>query len=197
MVLAKILAVLVAPGSVSRVNRQLTYLEVNHHLATSFGVSVDEFVGKDIGFLGYGKEFRNFMEAFFAGNRTEGRCEIERVTAHGTENYLVVAQKYDNNQAAFVVGINVTEQRAAVSALREAEGRYRSIFENAIEGIFQATATGQFTAANPSMARIYGYDSQEQLIRSFNRSLGPSYVEPNRFQDLLALLQERGQISRE
>ena len=119
------------------------------------------------------------------------------MTAHGIENYLVVAQKYNNNQAAFVVGIDVTEQRAAVSALREAEGRYRSIFENGIEGIFQATATGQFTAANPSLARIYGYESQGQLIDSFNQSSGPSYVEPNRFQDLLALLQERGQISRE
>ena len=191
-------AVLMAvPGSVSRVGRDLTYLEVNQHLARSFGMPTEDFIGKDIGFLGYGKDFRSFMAEFFQGTKTEASCEIERVTAHGCENYLVVAQKYDGNQAAFVVGIDVTEQRVAVSALKQAEAQYRSIFENAVEGIFQATATGRFIAANPSLSRIYGYGSQQELIKSFNQSSGPPYVKPNSFQDLLALLQERGQISRE
>ncbi|MGD1852048.1 MAG: PAS domain-containing protein, partial [Cyanophyceae cyanobacterium] len=185
------------PGSVSRVDRNLTYLEVNRHLAESFNLTPEEFIGKHIDFLGYGKGFRAFMEKFFAGNRTEDSREIERVTARGSENYLIVAQKYANNQAAFVVGINVTEERQAAMALKEAEAKYRSIFENAVEGIFQATATGEFTAANPSLARIYGYESPEVLNQRFNQSSGPPYVQPNRFQDLLALLQERGQISRE
>ncbi|MEM9244260.1 MAG: PAS domain S-box protein [Cyanobacteria bacterium P01_F01_bin.153] len=185
------------PGSVSRVDRDLTYLEVNRHLAESFNLTPEEFVGKHIDFLGYGKGFRAFMEKFFAGNRTEDAREIERITDRGAENYLIVAQKYENNQAAFVVGINVTEERQAVSALAKAEAQYRSIFENAVEGIFQATATGEFTAANPSLARIYGYDSSEVLIERFNQSSGPPYVQPNSFQELLALLQERGQISRE
>ncbi|MEM6502452.1 MAG: PAS domain S-box protein [Cyanobacteria bacterium P01_C01_bin.89] len=185
------------PGSVSRVDRELTYLEVNRHLAESFNLTPEEFVGKHIDFLGYGKGFRAFMENFFAGSRTEDAREIERVTNRGVENYLIVAQKYENNQAAFVVGINVTEERQAVSALAKAEAQYRSIFENAVEGIFQATATGEFTAANPSLARIYGYDSPEVLIERFNQSSGAPYVQPNSFQDLLALLQERGQISRE
>ncbi|MEM9771395.1 MAG: PAS domain S-box protein [Cyanobacteria bacterium P01_D01_bin.73] len=185
------------PGSVSRVDRNLTYLEVNRHLARSFGLPPEDFVGKHIDFLGYGRDFGAFMKDFFASDRTEDTREIERVTKHGSENYLIVAQKYDSNQAAFVVGIDVTEQREAVSALQKAEAQYRSIFENAVEGIFQATATGEFIAANPSMARIYGYDSSNRLIESFNQSSGPPYVEPNSFQDLLALLQERGQISRE
>ncbi len=39
------------------------------------------------------------------------------------------------------------------------EDRYRWIFENALDGIFQTTPDGRFVAANPTMARINGYDS--------------------------------------
>jgi PAS domain S-box len=40
------------------------------------------------------------------------------------------------------------------------EERYRSIFENAVEGIFQTTLDGKFVAVNPALARMYGYDSR-------------------------------------
>ena len=39
-----------------------------------------------------------------------------------------------------------------------AEAKYRSIFENAVEGIFQTTPDGHYLSANPALARIYGYD---------------------------------------
>jgi len=47
---------------------------------------------------------------------------------------------------------------------RKAEEKYRSIFENAVEGIFQSTPGGRFISANPAMARIYGFDSPQELI---------------------------------
>ena len=46
-----------------------------------------------------------------------------------------------------------------IEALRRAEQKYRSIFENATEGIFQTTAEGKYLSANPALARMYGYDS--------------------------------------
>ena len=48
---------------------------------------------------------------------------------------------------------------------RAAEERYRDIFENAIEGIFQTSPDGRFIAANPAMARMLGYDSPDDIIR--------------------------------
>jgi diguanylate cyclase (GGDEF)-like protein/PAS domain S-box-containing protein len=41
---------------------------------------------------------------------------------------------------------------------------YRSIFENAVEGIFQTSPEGRYLCANPALARIYGYDSPEDLM---------------------------------
>ena len=58
------------------------------------------------------------------------------------------------------------EQRVVerTEELRQAEEKYRSIVENSLEGIFQTTLDGRFLSANPSLARIYGYQSPEDLL---------------------------------
>jgi PAS domain S-box-containing protein len=48
--------------------------------------------------------------------------------------------------------------------LKKAEEKYRRIFENATEGIYQTSIQGQFISANPAMAKILGYDSPQDLI---------------------------------
>ena len=72
-------------------------------------------------------------------------------------------------------------------ALRKAEERYRSIFENAGEGIFQTTPDGAYLSANPALARIYGFDSVEELIRKRRDIEHELYVDPNRRQDFAHL----------
>jgi len=56
----------------------------------------------------------------------------------------------------------------AEEALIQSEARYRSIFENAVEGIYQSTPDGRFMSVNPAFARITGYDSPERLIQSMS-----------------------------
>src|SRR5215210_3600959 len=51
---------------------------------------------------------------------------------------------------------------------RQAEEKYRSIFENAIEGIYQTTVDGRFLTANPAMARMLGYESPVELLGSIS-----------------------------
>ncbi|MBW4652350.1 MAG: PAS domain S-box protein [Kaiparowitsia implicata GSE-PSE-MK54-09C] len=78
------------------------------------------------------------------------------------------------------------EQRT--DQLRQAEAMYRSIFENAVEGIFQLSAQGQFLAANPALARLYGYDSPEELIATVAQVGQQVYVQPRRWDELSAYL---------
>lgn len=61
-------------------------------------------------------------------------------------------------------------------AREEAEEKYQSIYQNAVEGIFQSTPKGQFVDANPALARILGYDSPEDLISSINDLQHQVYV---------------------
>src|SRR4051812_36770706 len=52
----------------------------------------------------------------------------------------------------------------ALLRLRRAEEKYRSIFENAVEGIFQASIQGRLLTANPMFARTFDYSSPEEMI---------------------------------
>ena len=70
------------------------------------------------------------------------------------------------------------DRRRAADALRELE-KYRGMFENATEGIFQTAPDGRYLGANPALARLYGYDSPAELIRARN-GRRPSAVRRSR-----------------
>ena len=67
--------------------------------------------------------------------------------------------------------VNALERRNSEQALKTAEEKYRSIFEGALEGIFESTPDGKFLTANAALARILGYDSPEELMTSV-RNIG-------------------------
>lgn len=72
--------------------------------------------------------------------------------------------------------------------LKKAEGKYRRIFENAVEGIYQSTFGGQFISANPAMAKILGYDSPEDLtshVTDIGKQLYVSKEEREQFLEVI------------
>src|SRR5215218_11095599 len=78
---------------------------------------------------------------------------------------------------------------------RQAEEKYRSIFENAVEGIFQTTVDGRFLTANPAMARMFGYESPEELLGAISNIGDQLYVEPGRREEFYRLAQRDGFVS--
>jgi PAS domain S-box-containing protein len=90
---------------------------------------------------------------------------------------------------------DITERKQAEASLIQAEEKYRGIFENALEGIFQTTPDGHFISANPALAQIYGYDDPEKLIESINDIQQQLYVEPKRRQEFLELMKQHGTVS--
>ena len=79
--------------------------------------------------------------------------------------------------------------------LRRTEERYRHIVENAIDGIFQSTPDGRFLNVNPSMARMYGYDSPEDMIHNVTNISTQLYVEPARRNILRHRLTENEKVA--
>lgn len=79
--------------------------------------------------------------------------------------------------------------------LQKAEEKYRSIVENATEGIFQATPEGRYITANPALARILGYSSPEVLMNEITNIGKQLYVEPMRRDDLVALMNREDTLS--
>ncbi|HEX7646271.1 MAG TPA: EAL domain-containing protein [Noviherbaspirillum sp.] len=90
--------------------------------------------------------------------------------------------------------VDITQRKQAEQALHEAERRWRSIFENAVEGIFQSTPDKGYLAVNPALARIYGYDSPQQMtetLRDIDRQL---YVDPQRRAEFLHRMAEHDSV---
>ena len=60
----------------------------------------------------------------------------------------------------------INERKRAEESVREAEKRYRGIFENSFDGIFQADRDGRVIDANPALAHIMGYASPTELLEA-------------------------------
>jgi len=76
-----------------------------------------------------------------------------------------------------------------------AENKFRSIFENAMEGIYQSSFDRQIIMANPEFARMLGYESPEDVLHNITDISSQLYAEPDRHQELLACLEAKGQVS--
>jgi len=88
-------------------------------------------------------------------------------------------------------------REAALRALAEqrlAEESYRKLFEASIDGIYVTTPGGLVVNANPALARIMGYDSAEQLIRSVGDISESIYVDPGARAEFQALMQRDSMV---
>lgn len=90
---------------------------------------------------------------------------------------------------------SVLGQKAAEEAMRQAEAKYRIIYENATEGIFQTTPDGRFLSANPALARIYGYNSPQELISQMHDIGRQLYIDPQRRTQFIAAMQKQDVLS--
>ncbi|MBT9100360.1 putative bifunctional diguanylate cyclase/phosphodiesterase [Methylovulum psychrotolerans] len=89
---------------------------------------------------------------------------------------------------------DVTRHKQSEQAARDAEERYRSIFENASEGIYQTSPSGQYLNFNPALAQIYGYDSPDDLVRGILDIQKQLYVDPSKRAEFIALMSAHGKI---
>ena len=98
-------------------------------------------------------------------------------------------------QEVVLVHENITERMKAEEERRRAEEKYRGIFENAVEGIFQTTVDGRFVTANPALARMFGYDSPEELLENVSDIGEQLYVDPERRAEFDRLIRQHGFVS--
>lgn len=87
------------------------------------------------------------------------------------------------------------EQAHLIDSLKQAEDKYRRIFESALEGIFQSTPDGKYISANPALARIYGYDSPEDLMNSIMNIEEQLYVDQERRKEFLELMTKNHEVA--
>ncbi len=79
--------------------------------------------------------------------------------------------------------------------LQAAEAKYRHVFNHVAEGIFICTLDGKYLNVNPSLAKIYGYDSPEKLISAIDNTGQQLFINSENWQELTVAVQQKGAVT--
>jgi PAS domain S-box-containing protein len=161
------------------------------------GYSTEEILGKNPRFLQSGKHDQEFYGRMWAtitsgemwhgeiiNRRKNGDCYTEEMTItpvslrpSGITHFIAIKQ-------------DVSARKEAQEALRQAEEKYRAIFEDAVIGIFQITPNGRPLSINRALAQMLGYHSPEQLLAEVSNVAKQLFVDVSRVRDLARDLDE-------
>ena len=180
-------------GRITRVNKTELAL---------LGYSLNEMVGRPVWeFVLETKEVQESVAEKLGGvvQLGEGyQCTFRR--KNGTLVPALVTDRLMTGSTDGISGLRCTMQdisplKQAEQEIRAAEEKYRKIFENAIEGIFQTSMDGRFINANPALAHIYGYGTPENLMTSV-RDIGEQiYVSKERRKEFTEHMERDGSVS--
>ncbi len=126
------------------------------------------------------------------GDIDEVQVGVETVHAGG-QDYLVKSQ-IDPASLERAILYNAERYRND-RAVQDSEQLYHGMIDDLSEGVFRTTVDGNYLFANQALARIYGYDSPAELIRSLTDIGRVLYVDPNRRLEFLARMQAHDELS--
>ncbi len=190
-----------AANSIVITDAQGTIVWVNSAFSKLSGYSTSEVLGKNPRILNSGQHTQKFYSDLWStisgggtwqgeiiNRRKDGTIYHEEMTitpvwtgAGEIGNFIAIKQ-------------DVTERRRAEDALRQAEEKYRTMFEDATVGIYQSTPDGKFLSVNRALARICGYESPEQQIAE-THDLGMDwYSDPTRREEFKRAIEAEGVI---
>lgn len=173
--------------------------DVNKATEDVTGVSREKLIGSD--FSKYFTEPDKALEGYrlvFEKEIVRDYPLAIRHTSGKVTDVMYNATVYKNEagevEGVFAAARDITEHKRMEEALRVSEAKYRGIFENAAEGIFQTTIDGRIISTNPACIRILGYDSVEELFKSVT-DVRKLYAEPGRRLHLIRLIKAEGVVS--
>ena len=153
---AQLRAVLDAvPGMVSWIDSDSCYLGVNRHLAHTYNLPPESFVGQPVNFLHSSDEFSRLIRHFFTIRAQKVRRRIRAKVDGEEKTYLVAAQKYQQGNAAVSVGIDITALRQTEDELRAATSRLSALIENLQAGVMVEDESGRVVLINQVFCDIF------------------------------------------
>jgi len=175
----------------------LKFLEVNDSAKMFYGYSEEEFMRMTIKEIRPPEDIPLLIKE--VGNTTtpyRNAGEWRHLKKNREIIYVEVishAVNYQGKAARHVLIHDITENKKLLKEKIEAEQGYRDIFENTTLGIYRSTPDGQVLMANPSLVRMLGYQSFEELKkRDLEKN---SYLDTNQREKFKAVLEEKGEIT--
>jgi PAS domain S-box-containing protein len=187
------------PSGVALIGKDGVYKYLNPQFTNITGYTIEDVpTGKDWFQKAYpDPEYRKeVIETWKKNILPEGKNVDEefKITCKDGQIKDVEFRTTHLRDSAITVLNDITQRRQAEQNLKESEERYRNIFENSVEGIFQTTPEGQYISVNPSLARMIGYDSPEEIIKSITDIRKQAYVNPEDRVRYKKIIEEQGII---
>src|SRR6184192_4182361 len=166
-------------------DRRWRILRTNRSLAAHLGVSPVALVGEPVDTLRQLAETGGRLPCPFCVDTEQSR--EERIITARDRVFLVSTSRTSGTTDDEARTIHVLKD---ITDRREAERRYRELFDSIQEGLFFATPEGRFLDVNDAMVRMLGYGSREELLRS---DVSPHlYPAPEAREKFLTALEEKG-----
>ena len=165
-----------SPEVIGIIDRKGNILDVNKSLYDWLGYKPDEVIGNnflELPFLSdenkaiakeklsqsiLGEKIRPYELHFIAKS---GEERVGRILSNP------IRDKKGNLIQELVMASDITERKRAEKALQESEKKYRTLAENAIDGIYIISPKG-FEYVNPAFEEILGYKAKEVCNKEFN-----------------------------
>ena len=155
------------------VDNSWTILRANKALADQLGVLPRDLIGRSC---------REALGSTFCLTPDDGCVDdgvpvsFQKMPGKFHVNRNVLRDGDGNPFGSVFVARDVTVMERIQGTLLNIEKKYKNIFENAQEGIFQSTPEGQFLSLNPAMARIFGFDSPQEMRACYTDIGNQMYV---------------------
>lgn len=151
-------------GGYILMDNKFSIIDVNQSLLKMLGCERDRLIGQQSESL-----YDSKTVVFYSADRDHFSFEARFAVAQGEDIALLYNRSMLRNEQGEISGYvaflsDLTELKIVQDRLRRAEERYRRMYENAVQGMFQSTLSGRLVRANPSYARILGYDSPAEVL---------------------------------
>ncbi len=173
-------------GRITRVNKTELAL---------LGYSAGEMVGRHVwDFVVEAASQQVITRKLAGGSNVEEVYQRTFRRKNGSLFPVLVRDRLIRDSVGVITGLrstmqDISELKQTEEELRAAEEKYRKIFENANDGIFQTTPDGRYLNANPALADIHGYASPEELMEDVSHIGRQLYVDPKRREEFCALME--------
>jgi PAS domain S-box-containing protein len=194
-----------ATDSIVFVSKAGRFLRVNpvfaHIVGQTLGGDPDNIAGlylSDIFDADTAKKIREKDAAVMAkGHPTQEEQVRTITTSNGTRRRMFVSRGPLRDASGAVVGVcalgrDITEWRQAAEALAESEARYHRLVDDAVLGVFRATASGRVLSLNPAIAKLFGFDTPEEMLSVVGEDAAKVYHDPDRRAEIVRRLGQDG-----
>lgn len=187
---------------IPNVNKEISDIKLCPHGLTEYSIPViiDDIV---MGSVFIGQVFTEKPDLNIFRKQAKKYFFNETAYLEAVEAIPVISKESLNNRLSFIKelgeviaksGLKQFKEIESAKQIRLSEEKYRKIFNNATEGIYQSTPDGHYISVNPAFARMLGYSSPEEIVSSVKNIGQELYSDPQERERLKNILIKDGSV---